>query len=44
MPRKGAEVAKMTLKDMEDVLEVREALDEQQIRAYYKKIKENPEE
>lgn len=28
MPRKGAEVAKMTLKDMEDVLEVREALDE----------------
>ena len=25
MPRKGAEVAKMTLKDMEDVLEVREA-------------------
>ena len=25
---KGAEVAKMTLKDMEDVLEVREALDE----------------
>ena len=28
MPRKGAEVAKMTLKDMEDVLEIREALDE----------------
>lgn len=28
MPRKGAEVAGMTLKDMEDVLEVREALDE----------------
>ena len=28
MPRKGAEVARMTLKDMEDVLEVREALDE----------------
>ena len=27
-PRKGAEVAKMTLKDMEDVLEIREALDE----------------
>lgn len=27
-PRKGAEVAGMTLKDMEDVLEVREALDE----------------
>ena len=28
MPRRGAEVAKMTLKDMEDVLEVRDALDE----------------
>jgi DNA-binding GntR family transcriptional regulator len=28
VPRKGAEVAKMTLKDMEDVLEIREALDE----------------
>lgn len=28
IPRKGAEVAKMTLKDMEDVLEIREALDE----------------
>ena len=28
MPRKGAEVAKMTLKDMEDALEIREALDE----------------
>ena len=28
MPRRGAEVAKMTLKDMEDVLEIREALDE----------------
>ena len=28
MPRKGAEVAKMTLKDMEDVLQIREALDE----------------
>ena len=27
-PRKGAEVAKMTLKDMEDVLEIREALEE----------------
>lgn len=27
IPRKGAEVARMTLKDMEDVLEVREALD-----------------
>ena len=28
VPRKGAEVAKMTLKGMEDVLEIREALDE----------------
>lgn len=28
IPRKGAEVAKMTLKGMEDVLEIREALDE----------------
>lgn len=28
IPRKGAEVAKMTLKDMEDVLEIREVLDE----------------
>lgn len=28
IPRKGAEVAKMTEKDMEDVLEIREALDE----------------
>jgi DNA-binding GntR family transcriptional regulator len=28
IPRRGAEVAKMTLKDMEDVLEIREALDE----------------
>ena len=27
-PRKGAEVAKMTLKDMEDVLEIRASLDE----------------
>lgn len=28
MPRKGAEVAKMTEKDMEDVLKIRKALDE----------------
>ena len=28
IPRKGAEVAKMTEKDMEDVLRIREALDE----------------
>ena len=31
-PRKGAEVAKMTLKDMEDVLEIRDALDELAVR------------
>ena len=28
IPRKGAEVAKMTEKDMEDVLQIRDALDE----------------
>ena len=33
MPRKGAEVAKMTLKDMEDVLEIREALDELAVKS-----------
>ena len=38
MPRKGAEVAKMTLKDMEDVLEVREALDELAAKIACKKI------
>ena len=38
MPRKGAEVAKMTLKDMEDVLEVREALDELAVRLACAKI------
>lgn len=32
MPRRGAEVARMTLKDMEDVLEIREALDELAVR------------
>ena len=37
-PRKGAEVAKMTLKDMEDVLEVREALDELAAKIACKKI------
>ena len=40
MPRKGAEVAKMTLKDMEDVLEVREALDELAAKIACKKISE----
>ena len=38
IPRKGAEVAKMTLKDMEDVLEVREALDELAAKIACKKI------
>ena len=37
-PRKGAEVAKMTLKDMEDVLEIREALDELAVRIACQKI------
>lgn len=32
IPRRGAEVAKMTLKDMEDVLEIRDALDELAVR------------
>jgi DNA-binding GntR family transcriptional regulator len=40
MPRKGAEVAKMTLKDMEDVLEIREALDELAVRIACAKISE----
>jgi DNA-binding GntR family transcriptional regulator len=38
IPRKGAEVAKMTLKDMEDVLEIREALDELAVRIACDKI------
>ena len=38
IPRKGAEVARMTLKDMEDVLEVREALDELAAKIACKKI------
>lgn len=40
MPRKGAEVARMTLKDMEDVLEVRDALDELAARVACTKITE----
>jgi len=40
MPRRGAEVAKMTLKDMEDVLEIRDALDELAVRLACKKINE----
>lgn len=38
IPRKGAEVAKMTLKDMEDVLEIREALDELAVQIACTKI------
>lgn len=38
VPRKGAEVARMTLKDMEDVLEIREALDELAVRLAIEKI------
>jgi DNA-binding GntR family transcriptional regulator len=40
VPRKGAEVAKMTLKDMEDVLEIREALDELAVRIACENISE----
>jgi DNA-binding GntR family transcriptional regulator len=40
IPRKGAEVAKMTLKDMEDVLEIRDALDELAVRIACEKISE----
>lgn len=38
IPRKGAEVAKMTIKDMEDVLEVRDALDELAVRIACRKM------
>ncbi len=38
VPRKGAEVAQMTLKDMEDVLEVREALDELAVKLACTKV------
>lgn len=38
VPRRGAEVARMTLKDMEDVLEIREALDELAVQLACKKI------
>lgn len=40
MPRRGAEVARMTLKDMEDVLEIREALDELAVRIACARITE----
>jgi DNA-binding GntR family transcriptional regulator len=40
IPRRGAEVAKMTLKDMEDVLEIREALDDLAVRIACEKISE----
>lgn len=38
MPRKGAEVAKMTEKDMEDVLQIRRALDELAVQLACSKI------
>lgn len=38
VPRRGAEVARMTLKDMEDVLEIRETLDELAVQLACKKI------
>ena len=38
IPRKGAEVAKMTEKDMEDVLQIREALDELAVQVAYDKM------
>lgn len=40
MPRKGAEVAKMTLKGMEDVLEIRGALDELACQLACERIRE----
>lgn len=40
IPRKGAEVAKMTEKDMEDVLQIRKALDELAARAACDKMTE----
>ena len=40
IPRRGAAVAKMTLKDMEDVLEIREALDELAVKIAGVKISE----
>ena len=41
VPRKGAEVAKMTEKDMEDVLQIREALDELAAERACEKISED---
>lgn len=38
LPRKGAEVAKMTEKDMEDVLQIRESLDELAVQVACDKI------
>ncbi|MCR5677755.1 MAG: GntR family transcriptional regulator [Agathobacter sp.] len=38
VPRKGAEVAHMTLKDMEDVLQIREALEDLAVRIACQKI------
>lgn len=40
VPRRGAEVARMTLKEMEDVLEIREALDELAVQLACDRISE----
>lgn len=40
IPRKGAEVAKMTEKDMEDILQIRESLDELAVQAACDKMTE----
>ncbi len=40
IPRRGAEVAKMTVKDMQDVLEVRDALDELAVQIACERINE----
>lgn len=41
VPRKGAEVAKMTEKDMEDVLQIREALDELAVKIACEQIQDD---
>ena len=41
VPRKGAQVAKMSEKDLRDVLEIRDALDELAVKSACKKMTEN---
>ena len=43
IPRKGAEVARMTEKDMEDVLQIRDALDELAASIACEQISRNPQ-